>query len=49
MLPQPWYWGCVLVIGDAAHASTPHLAAGAGMGVEDALMRQSAMALAQPY
>jgi 2-polyprenyl-6-methoxyphenol hydroxylase-like FAD-dependent oxidoreductase len=38
LLPQPWYRGRVVVIGDAAHASTPHLAAGAGMGVEDAVV-----------
>jgi 2-polyprenyl-6-methoxyphenol hydroxylase-like FAD-dependent oxidoreductase len=38
LLPEPWFHGRVLVIGDAAHASTPHLAAGAGMGVEDAVV-----------
>jgi 2-polyprenyl-6-methoxyphenol hydroxylase-like FAD-dependent oxidoreductase len=27
-----------VLIGDAAHASTPHLAAGAGMGIEDAVV-----------
>jgi len=38
LLPPPWYRGRVVLIGDAAHASTPHLAAGAGMGIEDALV-----------
>jgi 2-polyprenyl-6-methoxyphenol hydroxylase-like FAD-dependent oxidoreductase len=38
LLPEPWYQGRVVLIGDAAHASTPHLAAGAGMGVEDAVV-----------
>jgi len=38
LLPQPWYRGRIVVIGDAAHASTPHLASGAGMGVEDAVV-----------
>src|SRR5262249_43432966 len=34
----PWYRGRVLLIGDAAHATTPHLASGAGLAVEDALV-----------
>ena len=38
LLPQPWYRGRVLLIGDAAHATTPHLASGAGIGVEDAVV-----------
>jgi 2-polyprenyl-6-methoxyphenol hydroxylase-like FAD-dependent oxidoreductase len=38
LLPEPWYQGRAVLIGDAAHASTPHLAAGAGMGVEDAVV-----------
>ena len=35
---QPWYKGRVVLIGDAVHASTPHLAQGAGMAIEDALV-----------
>lgn len=38
LLPRPWYRGRVLLIGDAAHATTPHLASGAGIAVEDALV-----------
>jgi 2-polyprenyl-6-methoxyphenol hydroxylase-like FAD-dependent oxidoreductase len=38
LLPAPWYSGRVVLIGDAAHATTPHLAAGAMMAVEDALV-----------
>lgn len=38
LLDSPWYRGRVLLIGDAAHATTPHLAAGAMMAVEDALV-----------
>jgi 2-polyprenyl-6-methoxyphenol hydroxylase-like FAD-dependent oxidoreductase len=38
MLPAPWYKGRVLVIGDAAHATTPHLAQGAAMAIEDAVL-----------
>lgn len=37
-LPAPWYRGRVLLIGDAAHPTTPQLASGAGMAVEDALV-----------
>lgn len=38
LLPAPWYKGRVLVIGDAAHATTPHLAQGAAMAIEDAVL-----------
>jgi 2-polyprenyl-6-methoxyphenol hydroxylase-like FAD-dependent oxidoreductase len=38
LLPRPWYQGRILLIGDAAHSTTPHLASGAGIAVEDALM-----------
>ena len=34
----PWYRGRVVLIGDAAHATTPHLASGAGMAIEDAIV-----------
>jgi 2-polyprenyl-6-methoxyphenol hydroxylase-like FAD-dependent oxidoreductase len=36
LLDAPWYTGRTLLIGDAVHATTPHLASGAGMAVEDA-------------
>lgn len=35
---QPWHKGRVVLLGDAVHASTPHLAQGAGMAIEDALV-----------
>ncbi|SDH32716.1 FAD-dependent oxidoreductase [Pseudomonas panipatensis] len=35
---EPWYRGRVLLIGDAAHATTPHLGQGAGMAIEDAVV-----------
>lgn len=38
LLPQPWNVGRVLLIGDAVHATTPHLASGAGIGIEDGLV-----------
>jgi 2-polyprenyl-6-methoxyphenol hydroxylase-like FAD-dependent oxidoreductase len=37
LLPDPWYLGRVVLIGDAAHATTPHMASGAGLAVEDGL------------
>jgi 2-polyprenyl-6-methoxyphenol hydroxylase-like FAD-dependent oxidoreductase len=38
LLPPPWYRGRTLVIGDAAHTTTPHLATGAGIAIEDAVV-----------
>ena len=38
MLPDPWFKGRVVLIGDAAHATTPHMASGAGLAVEDGLV-----------
>jgi len=38
LLKDPWYRGRTLLIGDAAHATTPQLASGAGLAVEDGLV-----------
>jgi 2-polyprenyl-6-methoxyphenol hydroxylase-like FAD-dependent oxidoreductase len=38
ILPAPWFRGRVLLVGDAAHPTTPQLASGAGMAVEDGLV-----------
>lgn len=38
LVPAPWNRGRVVLLGDAAHATTPHLATGAGLAVEDALV-----------
>ena len=38
LVPQPWFRGRVVLIGDTVHATTPHLAAGACIGIEDALV-----------
>ena len=38
LLPDPWYRQRVVLIGDAVHATTPHLASGAGMAVEDGIV-----------
>ena len=35
---QPWHKGRIVLLGDAVHASTPHLAQGAGMAIEDGLV-----------
>lgn len=37
-VPSPWYRGRVLLIGDAAHTTTPHHGQGAAMAVEDAVV-----------
>lgn len=34
----PWHRGRVLLLGDAVHATTPHLGQGAGMAIEDSLV-----------
>jgi len=36
--PLPWHRGRVVLIGDAVHATTAHLASGAGIAVEDAIV-----------
>jgi len=38
LVPEPWHRGRVVIAGDAAHASTPHLTQGAAMAVEDAVV-----------
>ena len=38
LMPQPWFKGRVVLIGDAVHATTPHLASGACIGIEDGLV-----------
>jgi 2-polyprenyl-6-methoxyphenol hydroxylase-like FAD-dependent oxidoreductase len=38
LLSGAWYRGHVVLIGDAAHATTPHLGQGAGMAVEDSVV-----------
>ena len=38
IMPDPWYQGRVVLIGDAAHSATPHLGQGAAMAIEDAVV-----------
>ncbi len=47
-LGERWHAGRVVLIGDAAHATTPQLAAGAGMGIEDGLVLGEELARSQP-
>jgi 2-polyprenyl-6-methoxyphenol hydroxylase-like FAD-dependent oxidoreductase len=43
--PGPWHVGRIVLLGDAAHATTPHLASGAGIAVEDALVLSEELAV----
>jgi 2-polyprenyl-6-methoxyphenol hydroxylase-like FAD-dependent oxidoreductase len=38
LVRQPWYRGRVVLIGDTVHATTPHLASGACIGIEDGIV-----------
>jgi 2-polyprenyl-6-methoxyphenol hydroxylase-like FAD-dependent oxidoreductase len=38
LVPQPWSRGSTLLIGDAAHATTAHMAMGGGMAIEDGVV-----------
>ncbi len=38
LIKGDWHKGNVVLIGDAAHATTPHLGQGAGMAIEDSLV-----------
>ncbi|WP_186144451.1 FAD-dependent oxidoreductase [Burkholderia gladioli] len=38
LVRQPWFNARVVLVGDAVHATTPHMAAGAGIGIEDGIV-----------
>ena len=38
IMPPPWHQGRVILIGDAAHTTTPQLASGATIAIEDAVV-----------
>ena len=38
LVPPPWHQGPVVLIGDAVHTTTPHMAFGAGIAIEDAVV-----------
>ncbi len=44
--PKPWNTGRIVLLGDAVHATTPHLASGAGIAVESALVLADELASA---
>jgi 2-polyprenyl-6-methoxyphenol hydroxylase-like FAD-dependent oxidoreductase len=44
LLPRPWHRGHAILIGDTVHATTPHLASGAGIAIEDALVLSEELA-----
>lgn len=44
LMPAPWAQGRVVLIGDAAHSTTPHLAQGASMAFEDAVVLDELLA-----
>jgi 2-polyprenyl-6-methoxyphenol hydroxylase-like FAD-dependent oxidoreductase len=48
LLPRPWNRGRAVVIGDAAHTTTPHLATGAGIAIEDAVVLAELIASGLP-
>ena len=37
-MPPPWHRGRVVLIGDAAHATSPHVGQGGAMAIEDAIV-----------
>jgi 2-polyprenyl-6-methoxyphenol hydroxylase-like FAD-dependent oxidoreductase len=38
LVEGPWHRGRIVLLGDAVHATTPHLGQGAGMAIEDAIV-----------
>ena len=38
LVPPPWHTGSVVLLGDAVHSTTPHMAWGAGLAIEDAVV-----------
>lgn len=44
IIDGPWHRGRVVLLGDAVHATTPHLASGAGIAVEGALVLAAELA-----
>ncbi|NYJ08455.1 FAD-dependent monooxygenase [Petropleomorpha daqingensis] len=38
LVPQPWHRGRTVLIGDAAHTTTPHIAYGVGIAIEDSVV-----------
>ena len=49
IVPPPWHSGRVLLVGDAAHTTTPHIAYGAGLALEDAVVLGELAAAGIPF
>ena len=45
LIDGPWYKGRIVIAGDAAHATTPHLAQGAAMAIEDGIVLAEALGM----
>jgi 2-polyprenyl-6-methoxyphenol hydroxylase-like FAD-dependent oxidoreductase len=48
LMPAPWYRGHVVLIGDAVHSMTAHIAQGAAMAIEDAIVLAEELASRKP-
>jgi 2-polyprenyl-6-methoxyphenol hydroxylase-like FAD-dependent oxidoreductase len=48
LVPPPWYRGRVVLIGDAAHATSPHCGQGAAQAIEDAIVLTQELSRDQP-
>ncbi|WP_095059499.1 FAD-dependent monooxygenase [Pseudomonas sp. Irchel s3f7] len=46
LVPAPWNRGRVVLLGDAAHAPTPHMTSGGGMAIEDGVVLAECIAAA---
>jgi 2-polyprenyl-6-methoxyphenol hydroxylase-like FAD-dependent oxidoreductase len=46
--PPPWHRGRVVLVGDAIHPTTPHLASGAGIAIEDTIVLAELLASETP-
>jgi 2-polyprenyl-6-methoxyphenol hydroxylase-like FAD-dependent oxidoreductase len=48
LVPPPWFRGRVVLIGDAAHATSPHCGQGAAQAIEDAIVLRQELSRDQP-
>jgi 2-polyprenyl-6-methoxyphenol hydroxylase-like FAD-dependent oxidoreductase len=48
IVPPPWHRGRLLILGDAAHTTTPHLASGASIAIEDAVVLARLLQVERP-
>ena len=48
ILPEPWHSGRLVLIGDAVHSTTAHLASGGSLAIEDAVVLAEELAKTSP-